>query len=110
MAGNVLHVDATVVCPHGGRANPRPARGNVLVDGRAVTTVADFYPVVGCPFSAGNKPQPCVTVRWSRASARVRVNGSPVLLQSSTGECRSGEGVPQGPPQVTAVQQVAVAR
>jgi len=108
MAGNLLHVGATVVCPHTGGVNPRPARQNVLVAGQAVTTVADAHLVTACPFTAGNKPQPCLTVDWTRPATRIQVNGSPALLQSSTGQCVSGEGVRQGPPQVVAVQQRVV--
>jgi hypothetical protein len=105
MPGNVLHVGATVTCPHGGRAGGLPAQSRVLVGGQPVTTLADLYTVAGCPLNIGGKPQPCVTVRWLGSSARIRVNGSPALLQASTAVCQSAEQVPQGPPLVSVVQQ-----
>ncbi len=105
MPGNLLHVNATVLCPHGGQAAAQPAQTRALVDGQTVTTIADFYTVTGCPFTVANKPQPCVTVEWTRGSARLRAGGTPVLLQDSTGVCYSADRVPQGAPMVTVVQQ-----
>jgi hypothetical protein len=108
MSGNLLHVNATVICSHGGQAGSQPAQSRVVVAGQPVATVADFYTVTGCPFAAGNKPQPCVTVRWLAPSGRIQVNGSPALLQSTPATCQSAEQVPQGPPRVTTVQQRVV--
>ncbi|WP_416873994.1 hypothetical protein [Kitasatospora sp. SC0581] len=107
MSGKMLHVNATVICPHGAQATAVPAQGRVLVAGQAVTSTADLYTVTGCPFTVAGKPQPCVTIRWVLPSARIRVNGSPALPQSATGLCQSAEQIPQGPPVVTVVQQRA---
>lgn len=108
MSGNLLHVQATVSCPHGGRVTVLPSQSRVLVAGQPVATLADLFTVAGCAFTAGTKPQPCVTVRWITPSARIRVNGSPALLQGSAGICQSAEQIPQGPPVVCVVQQRAV--
>lgn len=108
MSGNLLHVNATVTCPHGAQATALPAQSRVLVSGQAVTSTADLYTVTGCPFNVGGKPQPCTTIRWVMPSARIRVNGAPALPQSSVGLCQSAEQVPQGPPIVTVIQQRAV--
>jgi hypothetical protein len=108
MPGSLLTVSATVTCPHQGRAAPQPAQSRVLAGGQPVDTVADLYPVVGCPLTVSAKPQPCLTVRWVTTATRVRVNGVPVLLQSSTGVCQSGEQIPQGPAVVSVVQQRVV--
>ncbi|MFF2545539.1 hypothetical protein ACFVUY_23610 [Kitasatospora sp. NPDC058063] len=108
MPGNLLHVNATVTCPHGAQATALPSQARVLVAGQAVTATADLYTVTGCPFNVAGKPQPCVTIRWVVPSARIRVNGSPALPQSAVGLCQSTEQVPQGPPVVTVVQQRAV--
>jgi hypothetical protein len=105
MSGNLLHVNATVTCPHGGRAGSQPAQSRVLVGGQPVATVADLYTITGCPFTVGNKPQPCVTIRWVTPSARITVNGSPALLQSTPALCQSVEQIPQGPPVITVIQQ-----
>jgi len=53
---------------------------------------------------AGTKPQPCIRVQWLVPATRVMVNGSPAILQASSGMCFSAEGIPQGPPVVSAVQ------
>jgi hypothetical protein len=108
MSGNLLHVGATVTCPHGGRAMPQATRSSVVVGSQPVATLAEVYTVTGCPFTVAGKPQPCLTVSWTGAAGRVRVNGSPALLAASIGMCRSGEQVPQGPAAVTVVQQRAV--
>jgi hypothetical protein len=108
MPGSLLTVSATVTCPHQGRAAPQPAQSRVFVEGQLVNTLADLYPVVGCPLNISGKPQPCLTIKWLTPATRVRVNGSPVLLQLSTGICQSGEQIPQGPPVVSVVQQRVV--
>jgi hypothetical protein len=108
MPGNLLHVNATVSCPHGAPATAQSTQSRVLVGGQAVTSTADLYTVTGCPFTVGVKPQPCTTIRWVAPAARVRLNGSPVLLQSSVGICQSAERIPQGPPVVSVVQQRVV--
>jgi hypothetical protein len=108
MPGSLLTVGATVTCPHQGRAAPQPAQSRVFVTGQPVDTIADLYPIVGCPLNVSGKPQPCLTIRWATPATRVLVNGSPALLQSSTGICTSGEQVPQGPALVSSVQQRVV--
>ena len=108
MPGSLLHVNATITCPHAGQATVLPAQQKVLVSGQPVATLADTYTVVGCPFVVASKPQPCVTVRWVTSAGRIMVNGSPVLLQGSTGLCQSAEQAPQGAALVTVVQQRAV--
>jgi len=108
MSGSLLHVNATITCPHGGRVTCTPSRPRSVAGGQPVWSVADLTMVTGCPFTVGNKPQPCVTVRWVTPSARMRVNGSPALTQGSTGVCMSAEQIPQGAPIVSVVQQRAV--
>lgn len=108
MSGNLLHTSATVTCPHGGQATALPAQSRVLVAGSPAASQADLYTVSGCTFNTGGKPQPCTTIRWTGPSGRIRVNGSPALLQSSRSLCHSAEQAPQGPPAVTVVQQRAV--
>ncbi len=108
MSGNLLHTSATVMCPHGGQATALPAQSRVIVAGSPAAVEADLYTVGGCPFSVGSKAQPCTTVRWTGPSARIRVNGSPALLQSSRSLCHSAEQAPQGPPSVVVVQQRVV--
>ncbi|GAB7045627.1 hypothetical protein [Catenuloplanes indicus] len=110
MSRNLQHVNETMTCPHGGRVAVAPGRSRTSVQGSPAAALADQWTVTGCPFTAGNKPQPCVTVTWTTASERVRAQGSPVLLQGSTGLCQSAERIPAGPPQISVIQQRVVAR
>lgn len=110
MSGNLLHVNATVNCPHGGQATLLPSRTRVLASGQPVATLADVYTITGCAFTVGTKPQPCVTIKWVTPSARITLDGQPAILQSSVGLCQSAEQIPQGPPNVVVVQQRAVGR
>lgn len=110
MSGNLLHVNATVMCPHGGQATLLPARTRVLVSGQPVATLADVHTIAGCAFTISGKPQPCVTIKWVTPSARITLNGQPAILQGSVGLCQSAEQAPQGPPSVVVVQQRASGR
>ncbi|WP_211305329.1 hypothetical protein [Crossiella equi] len=107
---NLLHVNATITCPHGGQTTITPAQTRTTASGQPVSTVADTFTIAGCPFTVGQKPQPCVRIRWTRPSVAIRVNGSPALLEDSTGLCLSAEQVPQGPPRVVTAQRRAGGR
>jgi len=110
MPGLVLHVGATVNCPHTAPAQTVSSNTRVVVSGTPVATIADQTTVTGCPFVVGTKPQPCVLVQWSVPSARVKVNGQPVLLSTSPGLCKSAEQIPQGLAIVGATQTRVVAQ
>ena len=97
----VLLVTASVSCPHGARAMITPSNQRVRIGGVAAALVNDTTTVAGCPFQAGQKPQPCVKVVWSAPATRVKVAGQPVLIESSSGLCQSAEQIPQGSPVVT---------
>jgi len=105
MPGYLFHVGASANCPHGGMISAVPSCTRVLVSGQPVVTVADTYPVAGCPFTLPpGTPQPCISVRWLTPATRVMVNGQFVILQASTGLCLSAQQAPQGPPIVTTTQ------
>ena len=104
MPGNLMHVGATVVCPHGGQATVQPNQSRATLASQAAVTTASLYTVAGCAFMVGTKPQPCVTARWTSPSTRIKVNGTPVLLSAPPGICQSGEQIPQGPAAVSVVQ------
>ena len=110
MPGFLVHVGATIICPHGGQAQIISTNTRVLVGGMPVVTMADQSLVVGCAFTVpGPKPQPCVRVQWLVPAVRVLVNGAPPILQTSTGICQSIEQIPQGAPMVVANQPRVVA-
>ncbi len=102
MPGFVLHVGATVLCSHGGQAQPTAPSARVLVSGQPVTIQPALYAVAGCPFvppAAG----PCVTGQFMTAATRVLAGGAPVLLQDSQATC-----APTGTPLVVVVTQLRV--
>ena len=105
MPGMLLHVGATVMCPHGGQVNGTATSTKVTVSGQPVVVQTDTFLVAGCAFTVPpGKPQPCVKVLWMTAALKVTVEGKPVLLSTSSGMCQSAEQAPQGPPIVSVTQ------
>jgi hypothetical protein len=102
MPGPLVHVGATVLCAHGGQAQPTVPNPRVLVGGAPTVTIAAPFAVAGCPFAPG-APSPCVTAQWMTGAMRVTSNGQPLVLMDSQAVC-----VPNGTPVVIAVTQVRV--
>ena len=93
MPGFVLHAGATVLCMHGGQAQPVLPSLRVRVGGQPATTLPGPYVVAGCPF-VPPAPGPCVTAQWVTSATRVRSTGMPLLLQDSVAVCApTGTGV-----------------
>jgi hypothetical protein len=102
MPGYLLHQGATVLCAHGGQAQPTAPNPRVKVGGQPVVTQANPYTVSGCSFP----PQsggPCVTAQWTVTALRVKVGGMFVLLQDSKATC-----MPTGTPFTVVMAQVRV--
>ncbi|HRW45947.1 MAG: hypothetical protein M9936_24260 [Caldilinea sp.] len=108
MAGFLVNITASLICPHGGSVSIVSSNTRVRAGGAFVATMADTFTVAGCPFQipvgAGTKPQPCVTLRWIAPAVRVRIGGQPAILQTSSAISLSVEQIPQGPPTVVATQ------
>ena len=103
MPGFLLHLGATVMCAHGGQAQPMVTNPRVTVSGQPITTLPAPYAVAGCPFNVSGAPVPCVTGQWTSAATRVTSNGMPVLLFDSQAIC-----VPNGTPLMIGSTQVRV--
>jgi hypothetical protein len=103
MPGFLLHVGATVICAHGGQAQPTQPNPRVTVSNQPIVTQVAPYTVAGCPFVAGVVPMPCVTAQWVVGATRVTADGVPVLLVDSQAVC-----VPNGTPVTIVVTQVRV--
>jgi hypothetical protein len=104
MPGFLLHFGATVLCSHGGQAQPTAVQPRVLVSGQPVVTLAAPYVVAGCalpPPPAANGP--CVTAQFLMGATRVFAEGLPILLQDSQAIC-----VPTGTPLIIAATQPRV--
>jgi hypothetical protein len=103
MPGFLVHVGASVTCPHGGQVSAITTNTKVFVGGQPVVTQSDTFLVAGCPF-APVVPQPCIKVQWVVPATRVTVNGQPAILFDSVGLCLNPEQAPQGPPVVVSTQ------
>ena len=105
MPGLILHLGATVMCPHAGTATPSAPVPRVTVSGQPVVAVTSPYVIAGCTFPAmtgGNSP-PCVTAQFTTPATRVTAMGQPVLLNTSVATT-----VPNGTPLIVSVTQVRV--
>lgn len=103
MPGYLLHVGATVMCVHGGQAQPIMPNVRVRVNGQPTVILAAPYLIAGCPFAPGPVPVPCVTAQFVVGSIRVKSMGLPLLLHDSQAIC-----APNGTPVVVAQTQVRV--
>lgn len=104
MPGFLVHVGATVLCAHGGAAQPTAPNPRVVVSGQPTVTLAAPYVVAGCalpPPPAANGP--CVTAQFVSAATRVISNGQPLLLLDSQAVC-----APTGTPLLVAATQARV--
>ena len=102
MPGYLLHVGATVLCSHGGQAQPTVPFPRVMVGGQPVVTQSAPYVVAGCPFPPASGG-PDVTANWVTGATRVRAGGVPVLLQDS-----QAIAVPTGTPLTVVMTQFRV--
>ncbi|MBN9559411.1 MAG: hypothetical protein J0H14_01620 [Alphaproteobacteria bacterium] len=103
MPGFLLQVGATVICAHGGQAQPTVPNPRVLLSGAPSVQMTAPWLVAGCPF-APVAPLPCVTGQWLVGTTRVTSNGQPLLVQSSQAIC-----APTGAPLLPLVMQTRVA-
>jgi hypothetical protein len=104
MGGFILDSAATITCPHGGQATVVPRSTKVTLGGKPPLLVDDVATIAGCSFNVSGAPSPCLRLQWVMPAVRVMVEGSPVLLSSSTGLCLNAAGAPQGTALVTGFQ------
>jgi len=104
MPGFLLHVGATVLCSHGGQAQPTVPNPRVTVMGQPTVTMTAPYVIAGCtlpPPTVANGP--CVTAQWITSALRISSNGQPLLLLDSQAIC-----APTGTPLIVAMTQTRV--
>jgi len=58
MPGFLLHVGATVMCAHGGQAQPTAPNPRVMVGGQPIVTQTTMYTIAGCLFAIPSGPMP----------------------------------------------------
>ena len=103
MPGYLLHQGATVMCSHGGQAQPAMPDPRVSVSGMPIVTSAAPYVIAGCPFVPPGGNGPCVTGQWLVGATRVFASGQPFVLQSSPSIC-----TPTGTPMLVVTTQTRV--
>jgi hypothetical protein len=104
MPGFLVHVGATVLCSHGGQAQPTSPNPRVMVSGQPTVTMTAPYVVAGCalpPPPAANVP--CVTAQFVTGATRLTSNGQPLLLLDSQAIC-----APTGTPLLIVATQTRV--
>lgn len=102
MPGTLLHLGATVLCSHGGPAQPASTSPRVTVVGQAIALMPIPYTVSTCPQSFVGLPA-CLTAQWVTAATRVTSEGQPVVLFDSQAIC-----APTGTPLQIAQTQTRV--
>ena len=102
MPGYLLDAGPTVMCAHGGQAQPTMMFPRVKAGGQPIVTQGGPYMVAGCPF-VPPAPGPCVTAQWVTTALRVTAGGVPVLLQDSQSLC-----IPTGTPLTIVMTQMKV--
>lgn len=88
MPAPALTQAASVMCMHGGQAQPTVPLPRVRLSGQMAIGQATTYMVAGCPFTLpGPAPSPCLTATWTVTALRVMSGGIPLVLQNSSAVC-----------------------
>lgn len=109
MPGPLFVVGAVAMCPHGGQITTISSDTRVLASGMPVALVTDQFMVAGCPFMAGNVPQPCIIVQWTAPTVETLINAQPAITAASVGLCIAANGAPNGTAIIVSTQPLAVA-
>lgn len=106
----ILTALASANCPHGGKASFMATSAKVMIQAGPVFIAGDQCVITPCAFTVPpNKPQPCVKGVVVTASAKVLVEGKPVIVQSPSDLAQSAEQIPAGPLVYGSVQMKVLA-
>jgi hypothetical protein len=86
MPGPILHLGASMLCMHGGPAQPTAPFPRVTVSAQPVITLATPHVVTGCALASTSTP-PCVSAQWVVGATRVLAGGTPVAIAAGTAVC-----------------------
>src|SRR5438067_1786436 len=86
MSGFLVHQGATVLCLHGGTAQPVVVNPRVKVSDQQIVTQTSTYTIAACSLSTSSGPF-CATATWTSGATRVKAGGVPVVLQDSQATC-----------------------
>jgi len=104
MAAHILQLGCTITCPHQGQATVVSGNQKTKADGQFALLATDTATIAGCTFNISGTPSPCLTIQWTMPATRVKVSGTPVLLETSIGLCLSAASAPQGTATISGVQ------
>jgi hypothetical protein len=102
MPAPVLHLGATVLCSHAGRATPTAPFPRVTVSGQPITTLSSPYGIIACALT-GTTTAPCVTGQFVVGSSRVFAGGASVITMVGQSVC-----TPTGTPMLPMMAQTRV--
>jgi hypothetical protein len=102
MPGFLVNQASTVLCSHGGQAQPTVPNPRVKVSAQATVLLSAPYTVAGCALPT-NVGGPCATAQWTSGSTRVTSMGQPLVIQGGSATC-----VPTGVPLMVTVTQPRV--
>jgi hypothetical protein len=91
----LLTAASSMMCPHGGTVVATPGSTRAVA-GAPILRASDSFVVAGCAFNIAGVPNPCVSVEWIEAAARVQHGGDFVLNEASVGLCLAATQAPQG--------------
>src|SRR3954465_6196539 len=95
MAG-LLNSSSVLMCPHGGKVTAISTNTRVKAAADFVLRQSDTFTIVGCTFSAGPTPHPCVRVQWVQPALRSQAVSDPTLTEQSVGLCIATDQAAQG--------------
>ena len=88
MSALALTQSGSIMCLHGGQAQPTVPLPRVKLGGASAIGQSTTYTVAGCAFTLpSGTPSPCVTASWTVTALRVKSGGIPLVLQDSTAVC-----------------------
>jgi len=101
MSSFATHVGIQAVCPHMGTISVTPGQPRVKVSSQPVATMADTFPIAGCPFQipSAQGPSPSRAFACSGPSRDARALGGAAMdLATEHGHVPQRRADPQGPP------------
>jgi hypothetical protein len=96
MGVSILDTSCSIKCTHGGEATVTSGNKDVKAGRNCILLVSDILPINGCTFQINGVPSPCVTVVWNGGTKKMKINGTPALLDTSVGTCKNAQSADQG--------------
>jgi hypothetical protein len=102
MPGNLVQQGASVLCAHGGQAQPTMPSPRIRLSGSPAVVATPPWTVAGCALPT-NVGGPCVTATWVVSTVRVTSMKQPLVVSTGSAVC-----TPTATPLTVVVEQVRV--